>query len=138
MPTDCTRDHESNLYALMDCAAELVRVRCVLGTSLELYLDIVDAAVADTLEVASAIATELSVDRPGSPESHWLNSLGEEPLSYADAVRDVPIFIEQARHLLQSLSAADCVSLCSFSARSFTFALLLRSPNGFKQISGPT
>lgn len=112
---------------LIRYATGLSGVSAVLSGSLGCYKPVAGCALADMLELLSAITSELNsrgFDATGNEMSDSM--LADEPASLADAVEKLPAFLAHALRALATLSVSDGAELTSISVRAQTFAFHLR------------
>jgi hypothetical protein len=120
------RDH---LLALVDCASKVLQIRESLVDTLSPYSESAACALADVLEVISAIATDLTPFATNDDKDECQTTLGEEPYSFDDAVLKLPGFLAHAAAVFTNLSEASDVAVCEVSVRAQTFAFSLRPGN---------
>jgi hypothetical protein len=126
MPNLDFKTGQNSLLALTPCVDALLQTREVLIGTLDPYASLADSALADMLEIISGLATELSVTIGSEDGGSFHFMLADEPLSFEDAVRDLPEFMRQISEFFKSAVDANAVSMCELACRAQTFSFYLR------------
>ncbi|HEX7377377.1 MAG TPA: hypothetical protein VF278_09705 [Pirellulales bacterium] len=117
--------HSARLLA--EYAIGVSAMSAVFSGSLSCYKPLAEGALADMLEMLSAVTAELSSRGIDATEIEMPQSmLADEPSSLAAAVERLPAFLAHVARALASLRVSDGTELTSISVRAQTFSLHLR------------
>jgi hypothetical protein len=118
------RSGQESVLGLVRSAQHLLQTRSLLTGTSDPYAPLADSALADIMEIISGMATELSIAAPDDATDEW--TITDEPLSFNDAIRDLPMFLHQVVEVIDKPTRAGDVTLCHVATRAQTVAFCLR------------
>jgi hypothetical protein len=111
---------------LIDAAAWIDDFRRIPGPAFEAYQECIPMVLADVLEAISAILSEVGISESWRDPSVELPEMGDEPLTYDEALDQLTAFLNRARVLIDIYMSTSEGNVTALAGRMETFGLLLK------------